>query len=50
MRGNRRNAQYILKEAHTAMIMTQQHSMLYGITPQENCMEHAYLSMQEQQT
>jgi hypothetical protein len=48
MRGNSKNARYILKEAHTAMIMTQQHSMLYSITPRESCMEHAYLSMQEQ--
>jgi hypothetical protein len=50
MRGKGKNAQYILKETHTAMIMQQEPSLPSGITPQEGCVECAYLSMHKQQT
>lgn len=49
MRGKGKNAQYILKETHTAMIMTWEPSVPPGITPQESCVERAYLSMHKQQ-
>jgi len=35
MRGKSKNAQYMLKETHTAMIMTREPSLPSGITPQE---------------